>query len=151
GGAGEMQPYFPRPEPNRPQDQAEALEPVHIDFAYKRPREEEDEDVDMIPLIDVSLVLLVFFMLTATAGGFAAFVKAPETEQGEVAKGGLRIDVAIDPEEPDRKTPVYAVGVGTKSATAEESGLHTLAAAMDRLRARLAKQPGQVEVVINAD
>src|SRR4051812_30952585 len=46
GGWGEFAPYFPRPEANRTEDRAEALEPVHVDFTYKRGREEEDDDVD---------------------------------------------------------------------------------------------------------
>src|SRR5690349_25074328 len=58
GGSPELKPYFPKAETERPQDTAEALEPVHIDFAYKRPHDSEEDDVDMIPLIDVSLVLL---------------------------------------------------------------------------------------------
>ena len=33
-------------------------------FNWKRPYDDEDSEVDMIPLIDVSLVLLIFFMLT---------------------------------------------------------------------------------------
>src|SRR5271165_6313377 len=46
---------------------AKALEPIQLDISWKRPGDgEEDDDVDMIPLIDVSLVLLIFFMMTAT-------------------------------------------------------------------------------------
>jgi biopolymer transport protein ExbD len=151
GGAADLKPYFPRAETNRPQDQAEALEPVHIDFAYKRPREEEDEDVDMIPLIDVSLVLLVFFMLTATGVSLAAFVKPPETENATITenKEGLRLDIAVDKE--DGKTPLYSVAVGNKRAEDDERDLHTLSAALDRLKIRVSKEQGPVEVVINAD
>src|SRR5687768_12983785 len=58
GGQPDFAPYFPRVEPNRTEDQSEALEPVAVDFTFKRAGEEEDDDVDMIPLIDVSLVLL---------------------------------------------------------------------------------------------
>src|SRR5437763_11182307 len=53
--------YLPRAEPMRPQDEAEALEPVQFEFAWKKPPHDDDEDIDMIPLIDVSLVLLIFF------------------------------------------------------------------------------------------
>src|SRR5262245_26513821 len=95
GGAREFQPYFPRAEPTRPDDQAEALEHVGMDLTYKKHPEEEDEDVDMIPLIDVSLVLLVFFMLTASATVMASMVKTPETEHGLMADnpGAMRIDI----------------------------------------------------------
>src|SRR5882672_7971129 len=62
-------PYLPRVEPQRAEDQAEALEPVELGLDWHRPGEEEDDDVDMIPLIDISLVLLIFFMMTASVGG----------------------------------------------------------------------------------
>ncbi len=152
GGAADFEPYFPRPEPNRVQDQAEALEPVHIEFTYKRPQEEVDEDVDMIPLIDVSLVLLVFFMLTATGAGLAAFVRSPETEHAQVVDRPdvLRIDIYPDPEGP-KAPPLYAVGVGNKPATAEEKDLHTLTAALARLKVHLDRSDRPLEVEINAD
>src|SRR5262249_50224650 len=54
GASPEFAPYLPRPEPHRVEDQAEALEPVHLDFAWKRRPEEEEGDPDMIPLIDIS-------------------------------------------------------------------------------------------------
>src|SRR5271166_1785343 len=47
--------YLPKAEPLRATDQAEALESVELDFAWKKPPADEDEEVDMIPLIDVSL------------------------------------------------------------------------------------------------
>src|SRR5271163_3847174 len=45
-------PYLPRAEVQRAEDRAEALEPVELGFDVHRPSDEEDEDVDMIPLID---------------------------------------------------------------------------------------------------
>src|SRR5437764_14856943 len=50
-------PYLPKEEPLAAGDQAEALEPVELGLDFHRPQEDEDEDVDMIPLIDISLVL----------------------------------------------------------------------------------------------
>src|SRR5947209_1875871 len=46
--------YLPKAELYRVEDKAEALEPVHADYAWTRVRHDEEEDVDMIPLIDVS-------------------------------------------------------------------------------------------------
>src|SRR3954471_11051881 len=57
GGAPAFPPSPPGPEPFRADDQAEALEPVELGFAYRPRHDEEDDDPDMIPLIDVSLVL----------------------------------------------------------------------------------------------
>lgn len=75
-----MAPYVPQPVPHRADDTAEALEPVHTGFTWKPGRGETDEDVDMIPLIDVSLVLLVFFMMTAAVGGAGALIDTPKAE-----------------------------------------------------------------------
>jgi biopolymer transport protein ExbD len=61
-----LEPYLPRAEPLRAGDAAEALEPVVLDAPEVRHVEEDDDDVDMIPLIDISLVLLIFFMMTAS-------------------------------------------------------------------------------------
>src|SRR5207244_12607590 len=65
--------YLPREAAPESGDRAEALEPVELDVAVRHRRSGEDEDVDMIPLIDISLVLLIFFMMTATVavGGAA--------------------------------------------------------------------------------
>ncbi len=57
--------YLPKHEPLRTDQQAEALEPVESGFAWGQKGEDEDVDPDMIPLIDVSLVLLIFFMMTS--------------------------------------------------------------------------------------
>ena len=70
--------YLPHSDPYAANDQAEALEPVAVDFSWKRRPEDEDDDVDMIPLIDVSLVLLVFFMMTAGAIAYASSLNLPE-------------------------------------------------------------------------
>jgi hypothetical protein len=48
--------FLPRAEPLRAEDKAEALEPVQVDFSWRHRRDDADEDVDMIPLIDISLV-----------------------------------------------------------------------------------------------
>jgi biopolymer transport protein ExbD len=56
--------YLPKPEPTKVEDKAEALGEIELDF-HPKVAEAEDDDVDMIPLIDISMVLLVFFMMTA--------------------------------------------------------------------------------------
>ena len=48
---------LPKPEPARAADPAEALDRVEFEIGWKkRHGEEEEGDVDMIPLIDVSVV-----------------------------------------------------------------------------------------------
>ena len=63
--------FLPRAERFRAEDKAEALEPVAVDFSWKQGQDDEEDDVDMIPLIDVSLVLLIFFMMTASVAAAA--------------------------------------------------------------------------------
>src|SRR5262249_57020998 len=80
GASPTFAPYLPKLMPQGVEDQAEAMEPVAVDFAWKRPHHDEDDDVDMIPLIDVSLVLLIFFMMTTTGAAAIMRVQTPLTE-----------------------------------------------------------------------
>ncbi len=74
-----FQPYFPTKEAERTEDSAEALEPVSASFALPtHSHGDEDEDVDMIPLIDVTLVLLIFFLMSAAVkSGILSPIKTP--------------------------------------------------------------------------
>jgi biopolymer transport protein ExbD len=71
--------FLPQVEPHRAEDQAEALELVQVDFTWQ-PRHDDDDDVDMIPLIDISLVLLIFFMMTAAVATAGSVFKTPQAE-----------------------------------------------------------------------
>jgi biopolymer transport protein ExbD len=111
--------YLPRAEPYRAEDQAEALEPVHLDFAWKRRPEDEEDDVDMIPLIDISLVLLIFFMMTATVVAVGAGIEVPPVEHGAELDSNpqtiwIGIDRAID------GAPIYSLGLGEGPAKESE-------------------------------
>jgi biopolymer transport protein ExbD len=77
GGMPALAAFLPKSEPFRAEDQFEALEPVEVDFTWKRGPPDEDEDVDMIPLIDISLVLLIFFMMTAAIRMELSFINTP--------------------------------------------------------------------------
>jgi len=102
--------YLPKVEPFRAEDEAEALEPVQIDFSWKPGRGEADDDVDMIPLIDISLVLLIFFMMTATVGaGVNSLIRTPTVEYKHLLVKPEMIWIGINNAE---KGPVYAIGKG---------------------------------------
>jgi biopolymer transport protein ExbD len=152
GGSPEFAPYLPRAEPFRVEDQAEALEPVELDFRWKKPAPDEDEDVDMIPLIDVSLVLLIFFMLTASSAGLAAFVPTPAAEYGDISPNTEEIQLNINLEGAgDRRTPVYSFSVGNKFLDkTKDTNLTSMDEVLARLKEHLDKLPNRVEVTINA-
>jgi biopolymer transport protein ExbD len=149
GGSPDFAPYLPRAEPFRAEDQAEALEPVQLDFQWKKSREGEgDEDVDMIPLIDVSLVLLIFFMLTATGVGASAFIPTPATDHGQVVSNPEAVWVGINLEAGN--TPVFSVGAGDRAPAPGDRNLPTKQELLQHLGAVLDRQGVPVEVTINA-
>jgi len=146
GGAPFFDAYLPKVEAYRVEDRAEALEPAHFDFAWKRRHEEEEGDVDMIPLIDVSLVLLIFFMMTA---GVAAFgdILTPPAKYTMVTSNQNMLWVGID--RAASGDPRYSIGKAELPPAAEDKNL-TQAEVLQRLDARL-QEVGKAEVNIKAD
>jgi len=147
GDSQEFKPYLPKAEPFRTNDQAEALEPVHLDFAWKKPRSDEDDDPDMIPLIDISLVLLIFFMMTASGVGIAGMIATPATVYGQATEQADTVMIGINLE---NDVPVYSLAVGNKAPAAEDRDLRSQQDLLDRLKDLLDRTPGRVEVNINA-
>ena len=99
-----------------------------------RKLEAEDDDVDMIPLIDVSLVLLVFFMMTTAAASNDSPVQLAEAKMG----------MEINPDDPGIVTvqmdlresgeAFYTVRVGKgRTIKPEDNNLVTLPEVMARL------------------
>jgi biopolymer transport protein ExbD len=140
--------YLPRAEPLRAQDQAEALEPVQLDFAWKKAPHDEEEDIDMIPLIDVSLVLLIFFMLTAAGAAVASAIPMPQAGNAGVAQlSGIWVGINLE-----GKTPVYSLGEeGKPSPDPEDRDIRSKAELLKRLKERLDRQSRPIEVTINAN
>jgi biopolymer transport protein ExbD len=131
--------YLPRSDPYAANDQAEALEPVQVDFVWKRPQEDVDEDVDMIPLIDVSLVLLVFFIMTAGAVVTASSLKLPEAQYNLTSGNENMIWIGIHASEADPTfPPSYSIGEGEKTAVPDDEGL-TEKQVLEKLDARVEK------------
>jgi biopolymer transport protein ExbD len=123
GGMPSFAAYMPKVQEHRAEDQAEALEPVQVDFTWKSAREDDDEDVDMIPLIDISLVLLIFFMMTAAlSAGLFGDIDLPVAHKSAV---GLTEDMKLwvriglrekegGPKVEDLNRPWYSLGLGDK-------------------------------------
>jgi biopolymer transport protein ExbD len=152
GGMSEFAVYLPKPatEPEI-ESQVEPMEPIETGFHWKRKIDDEDSEVDMIPLIDVSLVLLIFFMLTTnpetSAAGpqiatppavYASVVNAPD----EVWVGiNLVKNAAGDP------IQVYSLGVGAK---ADARNLATRQELLDHLAILLANKE-HINLTIHAN
>ncbi len=86
-----LAPYLPKPEPYRAEDQAEALEPVEMGFGER----EYEEEVDMVPLIDVSLVLLIFFMMTTSGIMAASLFDMPSAKHADVIVGSNSLIIGV--------------------------------------------------------
>lgn len=105
-----FQPYFPQKDTMpKADDAAEAYAPIEMEF-QPRHGEAEDEDPDMIPLIDISMVLLVFFMMTSSAlMAESPDVQVPEAKVAYAAEkvGALYITVLYS------KTKEFHYRIGT--------------------------------------
>src|SRR4051812_44102560 len=158
GDSPDFSPFLPKAEPVRIEDEATALEPVDMGFNWKRGGEEEDDDCDMIPLIDVSLVLLIFFMLTSSSV-IAALINAPPAFHGWVgSKDRMHfVDVyfdrekTVDPVTGEKIAPVrFSVSSGENAPNPRDKDLVTLGEAMARLKDLIGDRKG-FEVTIRAD
>ncbi len=150
GDSPDFKPYLPQADTYQIEDQTEALESVDMDFSFRKRADDDDDDCDMIPLIDVSLVLLVFFMLTSTAATVGAVIKTPTALNGLVVGKDQMYWINVDLPDGKGTNPVYSVSVGEAGAEKDDSDLSTITAAVERLKLKLADHPGQVEVTIRA-
>ncbi|OAI39161.1 hypothetical protein AYO40_06015 [Planctomycetaceae bacterium SCGC AG-212-D15] len=144
GDVSALAAFLPRVEPLRVEDEAEALEPVNVDFGWKKRHDDEDDDVDMIPLIDVSLVLLIFFMLTSTVG-MAALIDTPNARYKLLTLNDDMIWIGVKPG-PDGST-VYLLG---KKEGEQPESFDDRPALLAGLTALLAEQREPVRVNIKA-
>lgn len=137
--------YLPRADDDASNDKAEALAPVELDIAIRRPRQLDDDDVDMIPLIDISLVLLIFFMMTATVAVGGAGIDVPQTQYSTLTsdRSMLWVGMDIGPE----RQPVFSIGEGDSPATPADEKL-SQSEVIDRVKQRLARrEAGQGMIV----
>jgi biopolymer transport protein ExbD len=144
--------FLPRPEAFPIEDKAEALEPVASAFDWHQGHAaDEEEDVDMIPLIDISLVLLIFFMMTATvSSGLLSAINTPGARRQVEAISKDMYWVGIDRQKgptgalekgPDgQPVPIYSVGK-------DEPALEVRPDLKDQER-YLTPDPGQVIAVL---
>ena len=125
----------------------EELETPELEF-FKHP-EDEDTEVDMIPLIDISLVLLIFFMMTSVVSALSP-VDVPAIASGhEPTNAADAISVQIDLRE--NGSAFYAVQIGTGPITPENNNLETLPQVKGRLDAVLSTvtKPPEARITCN--
>ncbi|MGE5027866.1 MAG: ExbD/TolR family protein [Betaproteobacteria bacterium] len=105
---------------------------------FQRGRAKEDPEINLIPMIDVLLVILIFLMVTTTFSQLAELqINLPTAEAEKPADKPAAINVAVD------ATGRYLIN---NSAVAESS-VDALALA---LRRAAGDQPDPV-IIINAD
>jgi biopolymer transport protein ExbD len=145
GGTPAFAAYMPRSEPTRADDQAEALEPVSVAFAWKGRPPDDDEDVDMIPLIDVSLVLLIFFMMVASTGGALAYFNPPTAAHAEQGTRDLWVGIKSDA----NGNPIeYYLGKGDNKVLAKTPDWDTF---VGDLNEQLQANPDLMQVTLMSD
>ncbi|HYV38994.1 MAG TPA: biopolymer transporter ExbD [Gemmataceae bacterium] len=143
-----LAPYLPKPEPEGIDDKAEALEPVEAEFTWRRSGEGEEDDPDMIPLIDIALVLLIFFMMTAAvqSGMFAPIDTPPAEHQLTSIREGTFF-VAIDKDKESGNVR-YALGKDDKEMEQPGPAMTHVTA---RLKKELEKVKEKVSISLRAD
>jgi biopolymer transport protein ExbD len=152
GGSPTFAPYLPKVQEHRAEDQAEALEPVEVEFTWKR-HEDEDDDVDMIPLIDISLVLLIFFMMVSTGEAIFSSIDIPTAKaRAEAAAEDMKIWVGIDIKGPDgardKNRPWYSLGLSDRLLVEPDRDPEKV---LTKLRQEIGQTSGRVIVRLQAD
>jgi biopolymer transport protein ExbD len=147
GEVPDFSPYFPKTAAYRAEDRAEALQPVQMDFGWKQRGGEDDEDFDMIPLIDVSLVLLIFFIMTASGINSQTPIKTPGAKNAFAlvkTKYWIGMNKGADGE------LIYSLGEGERGPTAGEERM-SFEEALKALDRRIKENERPVEVRLRAD
>lgn len=126
--------------------EGEAVELPEPEEPPSKSRFEDDDEVDMIPLIDISMVLLVFFILVQAAGALAP-VDVPEMKYaGQLTADPDAITITIDKLNTDEV--FYSVRVGPGAPKASADMLKTPEQAIEALRTELSgvSRPPEVRI-----
>jgi biopolymer transport protein ExbD len=128
---------------------AELPDPESLTFRHNAG--EEDDEVDMIPLIDISMVLLVFFIMLQAASALPS-IDVPEMRYGgQLTNDPTAITISI--EKQDEETVYYSVRIGPVAPTPSHDRLGTPAKAIEALRELLAgvQRPPEVRIACRKD
>jgi biopolymer transport protein ExbD len=126
--------------------EGEAVELPEPEEPPSKSRFEDDDDVDMIPLIDISMVLLVFFILVQATGALAP-VDVPEMKYaGQLTADPEAITITIEKLNADEV--YYSVRVGPTAPKPSADLLKTPEQAIDALLKELSGTTRPPEVRI---
>jgi biopolymer transport protein ExbD len=134
-----LAPYFPRPVPQRAEDTAEALEPVEMGLGGE---EDYEEEVDMVPLIDVSLVLLIFFMMTTSGIMAMSLFNTPAARHAHAIVGSTSLIIGVK-YQPGQAPEFFLGDEGTEVMSREKL--------LQEVRNRVQATGGLRDVIIKAD
>ncbi len=149
--------YLPHAAPAGVAAAEAAAEPVEIpeppvdELRTRRQRGYDEDDVDMIPLIDISMVLLVFFIIVSATGALSP-VDVPDMRYaGEFSADAEAVTINI--EKASESDVFYSVRVGQLAPKPEHSRLPTPEAAMAALDSVLSglTRPPVVRVACEKD
>ena len=148
--------YLPRPALAAPSPDGAA--PIHLPEAPEeetlmtnRATVEDDDEVDMIPLIDISMVLLVFFIMVSASGALSP-VDVPDMRYGgELVSDPEAITISI--EKSNDETVHYSVRTGTQPAKKEHTNLANDVETLKVLDAMLSERtrPPEVRIACEKD
>ncbi len=149
--------YLPRPNaaaapipvPGAPADAVPIAIPEAPDeetLISSRKHREDDDDVDMIPLIDISMVLLVFFIMVSATGALSPIDVPDMRYGGELVSDPEAITISI--EKANDEEVHYSVRTGQNPATKDNAKLPTPEAALAALDSMLSERTRPPEVRI---
>lgn len=136
--------YLPGPDVGHTTEGAEVElpEPVEPEHHGRTRREAEDDEVDMIPLIDISMVLLVFFIIVSATGALSP-VDVPDMKYaGQLSSDPDAITISI--QKASAEDVYYAVRVGKLAPRPEYAKLpnpETALKALDELLGETTRPP----------
>jgi biopolymer transport protein ExbD len=123
-------------------DASAPVDPPEPEMGHRKMAEDMDDDPDMIPLIDISLVLLVFFMMTTAVSALSP-VDVPAISVGsELSQDVDALTVQIELRE--NGEVYYALRVGDQPIAKENNNLATISelnARMDAVLANVSRPP----------
>ncbi len=127
-----------------------SYEPIQIDVGWPKHFSEEDDDVDMIPLIDISLVLLIFFIMTTAVSSFSPVVVPDLKWAGELSADKDTISLNVDKQ---GDQPNYSITVGGGTRQQDAKNPNDMKAVLVLLDAALAKSavPPEVRIACHKD